>query len=499
MKIKEVGVGKFEFVQQGENLQTLLSRYSVLCLTDPSKKIAGLIHFSGQAQQDQQSIYQLLKLFKLAGSHPQGIRGQILVKNNVVPFLQVLKSFAIQCRQTPLEERHEGLLLRIDSETGEVFLAKRQSIQVAPEVSSHVSVEASVATGSAQKIKVMIVDDSLPIRKILRSLLEKSNQIEIVGEAENPIIAEELRPKLQPDVMTLDISMPEKDGVTYLGELMAIHPMPVIIISDLSMKEASPVMKALELGAFDYIQKPSAQEIDKLGERLLNIIFAAKEAQSRFTKNALQKSQVMKPVKVSSRIRDTNLKLIAIGASTGGTEALKVVVQNLPPSTPPIVIVQHMPPVFTHAFAESLNKLGKIAVKEARAGEELMSGTAYIAPGGKQMKVIRVHEKLVIQVTDDAPMNRFKPSVDYLFQSVAKLSLGSTLHAALLTGMGDDGARGLLTLRQSGAYTIAQDQETCVVWGMPKVASELNAAVEILPIDEIGTALVSLAKKKKTA
>jgi two-component system chemotaxis response regulator CheB len=261
-------------------------------------------------------------------------------------------------------------------------------------------------------------------------------------------------------------------------------------------------MKALEIGAFDYIQKPGLRELAEVGPRLISTIKAAFEGRKKLIhlhqrrQSFHRSSNVQEAEKVVGF--DQRLKLIAIGASTGGTEALREIFKVLPPQTPPIVVVQHMPKLFTAAFANSLNNQSAIDVKEAEHGEFLKSSTAYIAPGGIQ---IGIHDKgsgLQIYLKDDPPLNRFKPSVDYMFNSLVELQLRGKLNSALLTGMGEDGARGLLALKQNGSYTIAQDENTCVVYGMPKAAVDRNAAVDILPLDAIAYSILhSISKVQK--
>jgi len=352
-----------------------------------------------------------------------------------------------------------------------------------------------------EKIRVLIVDDSKTIRNLLTSILETSPQMQIVGQAADAFEAETLRIKLRPDVMTLDIHMPEKDGVTYLEEVLAKDPMPIVMVSDLSLKEASPVMRALELGAFEYFQKPAASELSILAPELINIIKAAYEGRDKIRKQQFEKKhkqniQANKKNLPPSTIKaDSSLRLIAIGASTGGPEAIRKVLTDFPEKTPPIVIVQHMPAKFTKTFADSLNQTCRIKVKEAENGDFLEPSTAYIAPGGFQMAIIESGGRYQVSITDDPPVNRFKPSVDYTFNSLERIEFKGHLNAVILTGMGSDGAYGILGLKRKGCFAIAQDEATCVVYGMPRAAVEYNGVDISLPLEQIAESLIGNRKK----
>ncbi len=353
-----------------------------------------------------------------------------------------------------------------------------------------------------EKIRVLIVDDSKTIRNLLTSIIESSPQMQIVGQAADAFEAETLRLKLKPDVMTLDIHMPEKDGVTYLEEVLNKDPMPIVMVSDLSLKEASPVMRALEVGAFDYFQKPAASELAVLAPELINIIKAAYDGRNKIKKLHSEKKQ--KQITISNNKKslppstikaDSSLRLIAIGASTGGPEAIRKILGDFPEKTPPIIIIQHMPAKFTKTFADSLNQACRIKVKEAENGDLLEPSTAYIAPGGFQMAILESHGRYQVSITDDPPVNRFKPSVDYTFNSLERIDFKGQLHAAILTGMGSDGAYGILGLKRKGYFTIAQDEATCVVYGMPRAAVEYNGIDVSLPLEQIAESLVGTRKK----
>lgn len=338
------------------------------------------------------------------------------------------------------------------------------------------------------KTKVLIVDDSLTIRQLLKSIILKNNNFEIIGEAAKPSEALDIIKKSKPDVMTLDIHMPEMDGVSFVKKIYPQYKIPTIMITSVSREEGSFVFEALENGAVDYIQKPDSSRLANYENEIHEKILVA--AQSKFRKHSKSstiKSQI--PLNLNS--------LILMGASTGGTEALKTVLLGLPKNIPPILIVQHIPPVFSSAFASRLNDLCPFKVKEASDGDYVEPDCVYVAPGGCQMGLKKVQDKLVIVINQDAPVNRHKPSVDYLFDSAAKIPVVHDPIAVVLTGMGADGARGLKKLRDLGYRTIGQDQATSVVYGMPKEA-KLKGGVEfVLPLESISIKISDLLNIKK--
>ncbi len=340
---------------------------------------------------------------------------------------------------------------------------------------------------SSAKTKVLIVDDSPTIRKLLTKLFSESPEFEVVGAAELPSQVESLIQKNKPDVITMDIHMPEMDGVTLLKKILPKYKIPTVMITSISKEEGNTIMSALENGAVDYIQKPSMQELPMLGPVILEKVKMA----SKVKVAAIEAQAEISKLTVISRTKK-NLKLnslIAIGSSTGGTEALKEVLIRLPSKIPPILVVQHIPPVFSLAFANRLNEMCDFEVKEAQDGDEVIPNRVLIAPGGKQMKVVKRGDKLVVQCTDDDPVNRHKPSVDYLFDSVAKV-VGKKAIGVILTGMGADGAKGLAQMRTQGSQTIAQDEASCVVFGMPKEAIKLGAAQEVCNLLKIPDKLI---------
>lgn len=339
-------------------------------------------------------------------------------------------------------------------------------------------------------VKVMIVDDSTTIIQLLSMIFKRDKNIEVVATCENPLLAEELYKKHKPDVITMDIHMPHLDGVQLVKKLAPVYKVPIVMISSISMEEGPQVFNALESGAVDYIQKPTLKELDMVAPLIIERVKTASQVS---IERKLKAAQLVK----SSPQRTRNYKLdtqslIVIGSSTGGTEALKSLFLTLPKEIPPILVVQHIPPVFSAAFAKRLNEILPVDVFEAKDGDEIKKNTIYIAPGGKQMGVKKIGSMMKILITDEEPVNRHKPSVDYLFKSVVKEDLPKVV-GVILTGMGADGARELLNLRKGGARTIAQSKESCVVYGMPREAVERGAAEFILPLEQIGEKIMELA------
>lgn len=339
-------------------------------------------------------------------------------------------------------------------------------------------------------IKVMIVDDSTTIIQLLSMIFKRDKNIEVVATCENPLQAEELYKKHKPDVITMDIHMPHLDGVQLVKKLAPTYKVPIVMISSISMEEGPQVFNALESGAVDYIQKPTLKELDLVAPLIIERVKMASQVS---IERKLKSSQVLRPApKKSSSYKLDAQSLIVIGSSTGGTEALKSLFLTLPKEIPPILVVQHIPPVFSAAFAKRLNEILPVDVFEAKDGDEVKKNTIYIAPGGKQMAIKKTGSMMKIVINDDEPVNRHKPSVDYLFKSVVKEGLLKVV-GVILTGMGADGARELLNLRNTGARTIAQNKETCVVYGMPREAVERGAAEFILPLENIGEKIMELA------
>lgn len=348
------------------------------------------------------------------------------------------------------------------------------------------------------KKKVLIVDDSQLITDLLTQIISADEKLEVVGTATDPFIARDKIKQLNPDVITLDIEMPRMDGLTFLKNIMRLRPTPVVMISTLTQKGADATLEALESGAVDFVAKPTVHVttgMKLLADEICSKVKAAAKANVR----ALEKSHAMveqhvhQPVTVSSVKGDlsADVDLIAMGASTGGTEALKAVVSDMPAMMPPIVIVQHMPENFTRSFAQRMDAVSQLSVEEfVKDGTVLERGKVYIANGASHMEVKRTGRHIRAFSVDAPPVNRHRPAVDVMFDSVAGWSKTNVI-GVLLTGMGADGARGLGELRARGAETVAQDEASSVVWGMPRVAVQQNAASQVLPLSKIGTFLVN--------
>ena len=340
-------------------------------------------------------------------------------------------------------------------------------------------------------IKVLIVDDSAVVRQVLSSELSKVSDIEVIGTASDPYFARDKILSCKPDVITLDIEMPRMDGLTFLKKLMAQYPIPVIIVSSLTQKGGEIAMEALECGAVDVICKPgAAYTVGNIASILIDQIRAA----SRISLNKLGKKSSSAPIKpVTYSMTATTNKILAIGASTGGTSAIERVLMSMPSSAPGIVIVQHMPEKFTKAFADRLNKICDIEVHEAQNGDSIVPGRALIAPGNHHMILRRSGARYYVELKDTPPVFHQRPSVEVLFNSVAMFA-GKNAVGVILTGMGTDGAQGLLEMRKAGASTIAQDQESSIVWGMPGEAVKIGAADYVLPLDNIAEMALSLTR-----
>lgn len=340
-------------------------------------------------------------------------------------------------------------------------------------------------------IKVLIIDDSAMIRKVFEQELSKDPEIEVVGTAPDPFVGRDKIVYLKPDVITLDIEMPRMDGLTFLGKLMQYYPMPVVVVSSLAKRGGDVALKAMELGAVEVLSKPgSAYSVGDMSEQLIEKVKAASRVTvtKRLPETRVLSKQDSTSSLASISVKTTN-KIIAIGASTGGTEALREVISRLPSNSPPVVVVQHMPQNFTKAFADRLNDICQVQVKEAVDGEYLAIGKVLIAPGNQHMEIRRSGINYYVTLFDGPMMFHQRPAVEILFNSVAKYA-GQNAVGAILTGMGKDGAQGLLNMRNAGAATIAQDEKTCVVFGMPKEAIDLGAAQVIKPLNQITQTLL---------
>jgi len=345
-----------------------------------------------------------------------------------------------------------------------------------------------------KKIRVLCVDDSALVRGVMRAIINAQADMEVVAVAPDPLIARELIKQHDPDVLTLDVEMPHMDGLDFLERLMRLRPMPVVMVSSLTARDSEVTLRALELGAVDFVSKPTANGVDGLqacAETIVDKIRAAAQAQMRRARvgAAARPTSTRRPVmKATVRASD---KLIAIGASTGGPEAIRQVLETLPQENPPILIAQHMPAGFTHSFAQRLDSLCAMRVCEARDGQRVQTGHVYLAPGGvTHMKLARGTDGYQLRLEDSEPVNRHRPSVDVLFHSVAQVA-GARAVGVILTGMGKDGAQGLLAMRQAGATTFAQDERSCVVFGMPREALHIGAAEHAVALSDMAERLLA--------
>jgi two-component system, chemotaxis family, protein-glutamate methylesterase/glutaminase len=342
------------------------------------------------------------------------------------------------------------------------------------------------------KIRVLVIDDSALMRKVLSEIINREPDMEAVGAAPDPLIARDMIKSLNPDVLTLDIEMPRMDGLDFLERLMRLRPMPVVMVSTLTERGSEAAFRAIELGAVDFVAKPKMGAANAIQDYAVEISDKIRAAAAARIGRAPQVAR--DPAKAAARPAfqrlSTTEKLIVIGASTGGTEAIKDVLVQMPADAPGILVTQHMPEGFTRSFAARLDGLCKVAVKEAEHGERVLPGHVYIAPGHSHLLLRKSGANYITQLSQSEPVNRHRPSVDVLFHSAAE-SAGKNAIAVILTGMGKDGAAGMLELRRAGAYTYAQDKDSCVVYGMPKEAVAVGAVEEVLPLDAIADAMLS--------
>jgi two-component system chemotaxis response regulator CheB len=357
------------------------------------------------------------------------------------------------------------------------------------------------------KIKVIVVDDSAVVRQVNKETLERETDIEVIAAVSDPLFALEKMKANWPDVIVTDIEMPRMDGITFLKKIMAEHPTPTVVCSSLAEKGAAATMEALAAGALSIITKPKMgvkQFLQESGSDIVSAVRAAARANMRRVHPGASVPPVLRPKFTADAMlaaqaagtramENTTDKVIAIGTSTGGTQALEAVLTKLPAVTTGIVVVQHMPEKFTAMFAERLNSLCAIEVREAQDGDRVLPGRALIAPGGRHMMLKRSGAQYFVEVRDGPVVNRHKPSVDVLFRSVAQVA-GRNALGVIMTGMGDDGARGMKEMHDAGAQTVAEDESTCVVFGMPKVAIELGGVIKVVPLDRIPQEIIAYGK-----
>ena len=359
----------------------------------------------------------------------------------------------------------------------------------------------------AEKIRVLVVDDSALVRQVLTGILDSDPGIEVVGAAADPYAAREKIKQLHPDVLTLDVEMPRMDGITFLKNLMRLRPMPVVMVSSLTEKGADVTLNALEIGAVDFITKPKLDVqagLEAYASELIDRVRTAAAARPRPYEPERSAPEVARrhsadaviPAHSGGRAIRTTHGLIAIGASTGGTEAIKEVLMRLPADAPAVVITQHIPAEFSQPFARRMDASSALAVCQAEDGQPILPGHAYIAPGGRHLLVERSGTRFQCRLDDGPPVNRHRPAVDVLFRSVAQAA-GMNAVGVLLTGMGDDGARGLCEMRQTGAPTLAQDEATSVVWGMPGEAVARGGVDEVVPLGRVAETILRLDAERE--
>ena len=352
-------------------------------------------------------------------------------------------------------------------------------------------------------IKVLIVDDSALVRKLLGEMLGRDREIQVVGAAADPYAAREKIKQLNPDVITLDVEMPRMDGITFLENLMRLRPMPVVMVSSLTQRGADVTLRALELGAVDFVPKPKVDIAGSLADYADELIAKIKVAAvarinprasapraASLQVNPRRSADAVLPASSGGRVLRTTERIVAIGASTGGTEAIREVLAALPPDAPAIVISQHIPAAFSKPFAERMNQCSAMAVCEAQDGQYILPGHVYIAPGDRHLLVERDGARYRCRLNDGPHVNRHRPSVDVMFRSVAQ-NVGPNAMGVILTGMGDDGARGLKEMAEAGAHTIAQDEASSVVWGMPGTAVRMGAAHQVLPLHRVSDEILN--------
>ncbi|MDT8385389.1 MAG: chemotaxis response regulator protein-glutamate methylesterase [Gammaproteobacteria bacterium] len=356
------------------------------------------------------------------------------------------------------------------------------------------------------KIKVLIIDDSALVRQMLTAMLNSAPDIEVIGVAHDPLMAREKIKALNPDVLTLDVEMPRMDGLTFLSNLMRLRPMPVVMVSSLTEKGADITLEALELGAIDFVSKPKtdlAHTLEKYADEIIAKVRIASQARvsalSREVAGPKASTRLSADAilakKAHARHFRTTDRILAIGASTGGTEAIKEVLLRLPADTPGTVISQHIPAAFSGPFAARMDGLSAMTVCEATDGQQIVTGHVYIAPGNRHLLVERDGARYICRLNNGPEVNRHKPSVDVMFRSVAQ-NVGANAIAVILTGMGNDGAQGMKEMQEAGSPTIAQDEKTSVVWGMPGEAVKLGGVDQILPLLKIPEAVLKLIARK---
>jgi len=487
--------GEIKFSKDPITIITILGSCVAVCIYDVELKYGGMCHYylprvyhsddETTNKYGKNAIPNLLKEFKKNGSKKENLRAKVVGgghvleaikesetevgKENIKIALELLHKFDIT-----IEGKKTGGLLgkkiRFHTETGLVRIKEIEPSNPTP------------PPPKEKPIRVMVVDDSKPMRTLLKKMIEEDPRLQVEHLAEDANEALKLMRRSKPDVITLDIQMPGMSGIDFLKLYMPTTPVPTIMISGFSATEFDPIMESLENGAFDFIKKPNFSDTavmaKDLQEKIKEAFLSKKTHQKKEVSSALKEKIILGTPLLSKYI-------LAIGASTGGTEAIKDLLVQLPANVPPIVIVQHIPPGFSKAFADRLNTICAFNAKEASTGDILTPGNCYVAPGDHHMRFIEKDGHISIRITEDPPVNRFRPSVDYMFNSLTDFTGRRKIMAVLLTGMGDDGARGLLQLKKKDVFTVAQDESSSVVYGMPKAAKEMGATCSVLALNDI--------------
>jgi two-component system chemotaxis response regulator CheB len=488
------GTTDLRALTQGEILQGEYHGNPLVTVYDPSTKTGGGCYLDRHAMESGFASWYERLVKEFAGSDVMNLQIKFIVGHSEE---KTLKALCVKNGVVPQAIACVDEKARLDV----FFFADSGRLRIAPAASSFRDTSKTInAVKQKKNAKVLIVDDSKTMRKLLRKIIEQSPDLEVVGEAELPSQVEMMIAKTQPDVMTLDINMPEMSGVQLLSKILSYRFLPTVMISAMTMNDGEEVLNALELGAVDYIHKPEASELAAMTPFIQEKILSAARVRRSHILRKRDREQGESDVRASTMGSELQSpeefsagQIIAIGASTGGTEAIKQILMSLPKEIPPIVVVQHIPPFFSTAFSKRLNEVCQFEVREAEDGDEVRSGRVLIAPGGRHMEVVRKNSKLYVHVSDGEAVNRFKPSVDVLFRSVARV-LGAKATGVILTGMGHDGAAGLLAMRKNGAFTIAQDEESSIVFGMPRAAAEMGAATIVEPLENIANVLLSTRK-----
>ena len=495
--------GEIYFSKEKEALiETIVGSCIAICIFDREKQLSGICHYRLQTGDKSElspvnendygniAILNLLKKFKATGANPKNLEIKVIGgadiesnasfsqgdigSQNIEIALKTISEFGLNVTAKSVGG-DKGKKIRFNTKNGKV-----QLLELAEEM-------------PRKKKGVLIIDDSPSIRKLLRRIIEGSDKFQVIGEAENPIIAKELIDKNRPDAITLDVNMPLMDGLTFLKTELSILSIPTIMISSLSPSESDIIFESLKHGAFDYIQKPNLKELDLLSKKLIDLLNAATSHKPIRVSEGRDSKDIEIPAHLGESL---NSFLVVVGSSTGGIDALEELLKPLPKDYPPILIAQHIPKSFSGPFAKRLDSACKLKIQEAVDNQIVEPGNVYIAPGGMQMKVIQgKNEKLCIQVNDDPSMNNFKPSVDYLFGSIKDVTNKKVI-AIMLTGMGSDGAKEMLQLKERGAYTIGQSEDSCTVYGMPRAAKEIGAIDIELDIKKIPQETISALKNK---